>query len=85
MPTYCYQMTGETGCDRCRDGFEVVQSIKDSALETCPHCEGPIRRVLQAPFINTRPSGKTLLTDRNLKRHGFTRLVNEGDGKIRKI
>jgi putative FmdB family regulatory protein len=46
MPTYEYQ------CDKCKKGFELVQSMKDDALTVCPktHCrqktwgKGKVRR-----------------------------------------
>ncbi len=35
MPTYEYQ------CEKCKKGFEIVQSMKDDTLTTCPkdHCQ----------------------------------------------
>ena len=30
MPTYEYE------CEKCKKGFEIVQSMKDDALKTCP-------------------------------------------------
>jgi putative FmdB family regulatory protein len=30
MPTYEYE------CAKCKKGFEIVQSMKDNALKTCP-------------------------------------------------
>ena len=32
MPTYDYH------CSRCKDDFEVFQSMKDAPLNTCPKC-----------------------------------------------
>ena len=85
MPTYGYQSTGKKGCPLCREGFDIVQSIKDDPLEACPDCSAPIKRVITAAYINTRTSTKTLLSDANIKKHGFTKLVNEGGGKFRKV
>ena len=86
MPTYVYQAT-ETGrsCKTCRDGFELEQGIKDDALTRCPECGSSIRRVITGFNISTARSTKSILSDKNIKKHGFTKLVNEGDGKFRKI
>ncbi len=87
MPTYAYRMTTEgkrTGCEVCRTGFEIQQPMKDAPLPSCPSCGGPVARVIGAPGICTS-SEKSRVSDKNLKRHGFTKLVNEGGGKYRKI
>lgn len=83
MPTYVYQAkTG--GCKLCRDRFEQEQSIKDAPLKKCPNCGAPVKRVICAPFVQTGRTDKSVLSDQNLKQHGFTKLINEGDGKYRK-
>ena len=86
MPTYEYQAADpRTACDTCRQRFEVRQSMKDAPLETCPQCGAPIERVISLCSVSTSPSAKSMLSDKNLKEKGFTKLVNEGDGKFRKI
>ena len=86
MPTYVYEAVDKKrSCKTCRDGFETDQSIKDDPLRNCPECGSPIRRVITGVNISTARSTKSLLSDKNLKKHGFTKLVNEGDGKFRKI
>ena len=86
MPTYVYQASDtKKSCKTCGKGFEIEQSIKDDPLRKCPDCGSPIRRVITGANISTGPSTKSLLSDKNIKRHGFTKLVNEGDGKFRKI
>ena len=85
MPTYGYQAKAARGCDLCRKGFEIVQSMQDAPLEACPDCSAPVQRVISVPYINTHPSTRSLLSDKNIKRHGFTKLVNEGGGKFRKL
>ena len=41
MPTYVYEAADAgKACDKCRDGFEVVQKLGDAKLETCPVCDG---------------------------------------------
>jgi putative FmdB family regulatory protein len=86
MPTYEYQAAdGAPGCAQCRTRFEVRQSMRDAALTTCPACGGPIVRLISACGISTQPSTRSMLSDRNLKAKGFTKLVNEGGGKYRRV
>jgi putative FmdB family regulatory protein len=84
MPTYVYEAApGAKGCPACREGFEVFHGMNEPAPSVCPRCAGPIRRRLTAPGIVTRWNEKSTLSDANLKRHGFKKLVNEGDGKFK--
>ena len=83
MPTYVYRAkTG--GCKLCSESFEQKQSIKDEPLEKCPECGAPVERVICAPFLQTGRTDKTVLSDSNLQKHGFDKLINEGGGKFRK-
>ena len=83
MPTYVYQKTEDAeGCTHCTDPFEVVQSMEDDPLETCPQCGGPVRRIISPPGIGH--STRSMLSDKNVKRHGFQRFVKEEKGKYRK-
>jgi len=85
MPTYEYQAREpERACDRCRDRFEVQQAMKDEPLTHCPECGNPIARVVSLCAVSTTQSSKSMLSDKNLKEKGFSKLVNEGDGKFRK-
>ncbi|KPJ55774.1 MAG: hypothetical protein AMS16_03685 [Planctomycetes bacterium DG_58] len=83
MPTYVYRKKeGAKGCQHCTEPFEVVQSMKDAPLEKCPECGGPIERVVTTP--NIVQSYKSMLGDKNVKRHGFERFVKEEKGRYRK-
>jgi len=83
VPTYVYRAkTG--GCKLCATSFEKKQSIKDAPLEKCPECDAPIERVICAPFLQTGRTDKSVLSDGNLQKHGFDKLINEGGGKFRK-
>ncbi len=85
MPTYEYQAVDPAaGCPRCRERFEVRQSMRDEPLTQCPECQRPVVRLISACGISTQ-SERGMLSDKNLKRHGFTKLVNEGGGKFRKV
>ena len=83
MPTYIYQAES-SGCSFCRNSFEQKQGIKEPALTKCPQCNVPVKRVICAPFVKTGRSDASVLSDGNLKKHGFTKLINEGGGKFRK-
>ena len=84
MPIYQYQVVeGERGCSACRKLFEVEQKMADEPFEKCPRCGATVRRIIGVPNISTH-WGKDLLSDANLRRHGFTKLTNEGEGRFRK-
>ena len=84
MPTYVYEAAeGEQGCPACTGGLEVQHGMNDPAPETCPRCGAKLRKCFSAPNLALRWNEKRNLSDDNLKRHGFTKLVNEGDGKFR--
>lgn len=83
MPTYVYRAKTE-GCGLCRASFEWKQRIKDAPLEKCPNCDGPVERVICVPYVQTGRTDKSVLSDSNLQKHGFQKLINEGDGKYRK-
>ena len=86
MPTYEYKSTNaESACDHCRKTFEVQQAMSDEALASCPQCGTPVERIISLSSVSTAQSTKSMLSDKNLKDKGFTKLVNEGDGKFRKI
>jgi putative FmdB family regulatory protein len=86
MPTYEYEaVDAKRACDACRRRFEVRQSMRDEPLKKCPHCGGRIQRVVSVCSVSTAQSTRSMLSDRNLKQKGFTKLVNEGGGKFRKV
>lgn len=70
MPIYEYRPVLKTTCQHCTDGFEVLQKLADSPLESCPKCHQGIRRVISAP--NLGKAGASLERS-NLEKHGFTR------------
>ena len=84
MPTYVYGTAeGEKGCPDCRIGLEVRHGMDEPGPEGCPSCGSRLCRRILAPGLALRHSDKSTLGDANLKRHGFKKLVNEGDGKFR--
>jgi putative FmdB family regulatory protein len=86
VPTYEYQAEDSAAaCERCRQPFETRQSIHDAPLARCPACGAAIVRLISRCGISTSPSAKSMLSDKNLKAKGFTKLVNEGGGRFRKV
>ena len=83
MPTYEYEsVEGEKGCPTCNAGFEVRHGMNEPSPTECPRCGGKVSRVISAPGLSLRYNEKSALSDDNLKRHGFKKLVNEGGGKF---
>jgi putative FmdB family regulatory protein len=86
MPTYEYRASDPAkSCEDCREPFEVQQSMHDDPLKVCPGCGQPVERIISLCSMSTTQSSKSMLSDKNLKQKGFTKLVNEGGGKFRKV
>lgn len=86
MPFYTYRARDpEKSCDYCRESFETFQKIRDETLETCPECENFVVRLMHPTAQLRDDSNKKLLSDDNLKKHGFKKLVNAGGGKFDEV
>ncbi len=72
MPIYEYEHIDKP----CLLGkvFELKQSIHDEALNSCPNCAASVRKLISRTNISTPES------DRELRDHGFTKLVRRDDG-----
>ncbi len=72
MPVYEYEHQKEV----CALGrvFDHRQTISDKKLVRCPHCSGPVRRIISRINISCPKSNSEL---RDL---GFTKLVKRDDG-----
>jgi putative FmdB family regulatory protein len=84
MPNYAYRAQDvETACEHCAERFVVIQRISDDPLSDCPECQTQVRRVIMRShtITNRRYNTKAMLSDGNLKRLGFKKLVKESDGK----
>lgn len=81
MPNYRYEPKEPTQCQYCRDGFEIEQSLGEKTLEKCPECGEEVMRVISPVGLNLKPSTKSVLSSKNLKKHGFKRLEKSGDGR----
>jgi len=82
MPLYVYEAKDPLrGCERCRDGFEIMQALKDAKLTRCPSCGTEVYRVIQAPGLT---HSKTDLHYR-AKRAGFHTLKKVSKGEYEKL
>lgn len=51
MPLYEYK------CTACHRHTEKIQKFSDPEITVCPHCGGPLDRVLSAPAISFKGGG----------------------------
>jgi putative FmdB family regulatory protein len=86
MPLYTYRAKdAEKSCPYCHDLFETLQRMSEEALTTCPECGTPVVRVMHGAAVMQQKSTKQLLSDDNLRKHGFKKLVNAGGGKFDEV
>ena len=84
MPTYVYESAeGEKGCPDCHVGLEVRHGMNEPGPARCPRCDSKLQRRIAAPGLALRYNERSKLSDANLRRTGFKKLINEGDGKFR--
>ena len=82
MPLYTYEVAeGEEGCEKCRDSFEIAQSLKDAKLAKCPQCGAKIVRIIKAPALKHSQFNLHY----RAKRAGFTTLKRVEKGIYEKI
>lgn len=86
MPFYTYRAKNtEESCSYCIEQFEIIQKIREDALTVCPECGNEVIRLLHPTAQCKVESTKQLLSDDNLKKHGFKKLVNAGGGKFDEV
>ncbi len=51
MPIYEYQ------CESCEQRTEAIQRIDEPPLSLCPHCGGPLVKLMSAPSFQFKGSG----------------------------
>ena len=51
MPLYEYE------CRKCKKHTEKIQKFSDKEITKCPHCGGPLERVVSAPAISFKGGG----------------------------
>lgn len=88
MPTYVYGVTEgtplEIGCNHCRETFEITQRMKDEPLRTCPECEAPIERRIQAPNLGNIGDKLKGPSSGDMEKAGFTQYKRAGKGHYEK-
>lgn len=88
MPTYWYKADdAAASCERCVEGFDLLQNLSDPALTTCVECKRPVHRIIRPPEVctNQRWNTKKLLNDGNLKRMGFKKMVKNSSGQYENV
>jgi len=78
MPIYEYEPDGESVCEFCARGFEIIQKISDPPLKKCPECGQACKRMFSAFAVNE--SERSLLSNKNVEAQGFTKYEKKGDG-----
>lgn len=86
MPIYEYVSVTpeepESSCRICAKGFELQRPIDREALEKCPLCRNPVRKVISR--VNTPKVAKPFsVTD--AKKAGFTVLEKRDVGTFEKL
>ena len=81
MPFYEYRPKLDQHCEYCIAGFEILQKIDDAAIQFCPECNAPVKRVISAPSLGKADS---LLSADNLNKHGFTQYKKSRKGMYQK-
>jgi putative FmdB family regulatory protein len=77
MPIYEYELC-EGDCSACGGKFSLNRPIGREALEKCPLCKKPVRKVLST-FSTPKLSKPLSVTD--AKKAGFTILKKVGKGE----
>ncbi len=82
MPFYTYQAKTEESCDKCLEGFDVLQRLNADPLGRCSECGNLVTKVISAPNV---VSGKAhLTTDKTAEKKGFTKYKRAGKGVYEK-
>ncbi|MFZ2955333.1 MAG: zinc ribbon domain-containing protein [Candidatus Ozemobacteraceae bacterium] len=86
MPFYTYRARlPESACDTCRESLEVFQKFQEDPIAQCPQCGNAVVRIMHATPTLRDSSDKKILSNDNLKKHGFKKLVNRGGGKFDEV
>ena len=81
MPIYEYQaLDAEKSCTYCRKRFEHFHKIA-GALDACPVCKAPVRKLISAPNVGGSESG----ADDRAKSAGFHKLKKVSSGEYEKL
>jgi putative FmdB family regulatory protein len=79
LPIYVYRST-EEGCEKCSEGWEELQAADAAPIQKCPRCGAAVEKV---PSVFSAGKGD-VLSDSNLKDHGFQKLKRNEEGGYRR-
>lgn len=82
MPFYEYISSEASGCDHCSTPFTLLQRLADEALNVCPSCSKPVRRIISPPNVVAGEAHK--LKESNIEKAGFTQYKKIGKGVYEK-
>lgn len=84
MPLYDYiSADPEKGCRICRKGFELRRPLDRPALELCPLCRNPVKKLVSKGV--TSPKITKPLSVSDAKKAGFTVLEKRDQGTYEKL
>ncbi len=84
MPLYEYITSDpEKGCRICRKGFELRRPLDRPALEVCPLCRNPVKKLVSRG-VNSPQITKPLSVS-DAKKAGFTVLEKRDQGTYEKL
>ena len=82
-PLYKYVSISSKTCEYCsEEGFEVIQSVQDKAIEVCPKCHSGVKRVFgrQAKKYTTERRMNYSQTNQDLRRLGLKKYKKTSKG-----
>lgn len=84
MPIYEYIAAEEgEGCRVCSKGFELRRPLERPALEKCPLCQKPVKKLISKGV--TSPNLTAPLSVSDAKKAGFTVLEKRDQGVYEKL
>ena len=84
MPLYEYITTDPgKGCRICQKGFELRRPLDRPALEACPLCRNPVKKLVSRGI--TSPQITKPLSVSDAKKAGFTVLERRDQGTYEKL
>lgn len=84
MPLYEYITADpEKGCRVCRKGFELRRPLDRPALEACPLCRNPVKKLVSRGVTSPQISKPLSVSD--AKKAGFAVLEKRDQGTYEKL
>lgn len=82
MPIYEYAASdARKSCEHCKNGFEIIQNLKEKSLTTCPECGQAVSKQISAPNVGASQAG----FDDKAKSLGFSKLKKVSKGEYEKL